>query len=226
MQLVRAGLSVSLDGFVAGPSQSQDAPLGVGGEHLHEWAFATKSMRSLHGMAGGQVGVDDSWAARHDEEVGATIMGRNMFGPTRGPWGEPAWPGWWGPDPPFHHPVFVLTNHPRGPLEMQGGTTFNFVTGGIREALESARDAAGTAHVRIGGGADTVRQFLAAGLIDEVHLAITPVLLGSGERLFDELPDIGDAYESAEVVAGERATHVLIRRRKRTVAGAGGGHAG
>ena len=213
MQKVRLGLSVSLDGFVSGPSQTQNTPLGIGGEALHEGAFATKSMRSLHGTEGGEEGVDDSWAARHDENVGATIMGRNMFGPTRGAWGGPAWRGWWGDNPPFHHPVFVLTNHPRDPLEMRGGTTFHFVTGGIQEALELARAAADGADIRIGGGANVARQFLEAQLIDEIHLAIIPILLGSGERLFQDLPEIGTAYESVETVGGERATHVLLRRR-------------
>ncbi|UCC24536.1 MAG: dihydrofolate reductase family protein [Gemmatimonadales bacterium] len=213
MQKVRLGLSVSLDGFVAGPSQSEDTPLGVGGERLHEWAFATRSMRALHGMEGGEEGTDDLWAARHDEQVGATIMGRNMFGPTRGPWGHPAWGGWWGADPPFHHPVFVLTHHARASLELGGGTTFHFVTGGIHEALQRARDAAGAADVRIGGGARTARQFLEAALIDEIHLAIVPVLLGSGERLFETLPEVGGHYESVEAIGGERALHVRLIRR-------------
>ena len=166
-------------------------------------------------MAGGEEGTDDAWAARHDEEVGATIMGRNMFGPTRGPWGEPAWGGWWGSDPPFHHPVFVLTHHARAPLELEGGTTFHVVTDGIREALRRARDAAGVADVRIGGGARTARQFLQAGLVDEIHLAIVPVLLGSGERLFEDLPEVGGHYESGEAIGGERALHVRLVRNAR-----------
>ena len=212
MQKVRLGLSVSLDGFVAGSSQSESAPLGIGGERLHEWAFATKSMRDLHGMEGGEEGVDDSWAARHDQGIGATIMGRNMFGPTRGPWGDPAWGGWWGSDPPFHHPVFVLTNYPRDPIGLDGGTTFHFVTGGIDEALGMAREAASGGDVRVGGGASTARQFLKACLIDQVHLSIAPGLLGSGGRLFENLPEIGRAYEIVTMVSGERATHVLFQR--------------
>ena len=157
-QHVKLGLSISLDGFVAGRSQSREAPLGIGGEQLHEWAWATRSMRVLHGREGGESGVDDDWAARHVQEVGATIMGRHMFGPVRGPWQEPMWEGWWGPNPPFHHPVFVLTHHPRAPLEMEGGTTFHFVTGRPDEVLATARGAAGSADVRIGGGASTARQ--------------------------------------------------------------------
>jgi dihydrofolate reductase len=213
MQKVRLGLSVSLDGFVAGPSQTEDTPLGRGGERLHEWAFATRAMRALHGMEGGEAGVDDSWAARHDDNVGATIMGRNMFGPTRGAWQSPAWRGWWGANPPFHHPVFVLTHHPRPPLELEGGTTFYFVTDGMREALARARAAAGDADVRIGGGAHTARQFLEAAVIDDVHLAIVPVLLGSGERLFEGLAEIGACYEAVGTTAGKRATHVQLSLR-------------
>jgi dihydrofolate reductase len=204
---------MSLDGFLAGPSQSREAPLGIGGERLHEWAFATESMRSLHGMEGGERGVDDAWAAQHDRGVGATIMGRNMFGPVRGPWPDDSWRGWWGDEPPFHHPVFVLTHHRRPPLEMSGGTTFHFVSGGIEEALVRAREAAGDADVRIGGGASTVRQYLEAALFDEVHLAIAPILLGSGARLFEALPEIDAHYECLETAQGERALHVLLRRR-------------
>ena len=206
------GLTISLDGYLAGPEQSIDAPLGVGGERLHEWAFATRSMRRLHGMEGGEGGIDDDWAARHDEGVGATIMGRNMFGPMRGPWTEPLWTGWWGENPPFHHPIFVLTHHPRPSLEMKGGTTFHFVTEGIREALDRAREAAAGADVRVGGGAATVRQFLREGLVDELHVVIAPILLGGGARLFDELPRIGERYACETTEQGERAIHVLLKR--------------
>jgi dihydrofolate reductase len=214
MPSVRAsGLTISLDGFLAGPGQSLEAPLGIGGERLHEWAFATRSMRRLHGMEGGEEGVDDEWASRHDEGIGATIMGRNMFGPIRGPWGDEEWRGWWGDDPPFHHPVFVLTHHPRERLELEGGTTFEFVTGGIHEALERASEAAAERDVRIGGGASTVGQYLRAGLIDELHLVIAPIVLGSGQRLFADLPSLGEAYECVQSAAGERATHFRLERR-------------
>ena len=214
MSLVRCtSLSVSLDGFVAGPNQSVDAPLGVGGDRLHEWAFETRSMRTLHGLDGGEEGIDNRWAERHETNVGATIMGRNMFGPIRGSWGDEPWRGWWGPEPPFHHPVFVLTHHARPPERMDGGTTFHFVTGGIHEALARAREAADGADVRVGGGAQTVCQYLDAALIDELHFAVIPVLLGSGERLFDGLPRLGEAYECVVTQQGERAVHVVLRKQ-------------
>jgi dihydrofolate reductase len=161
MQKLRAhSLAISLDGYMAGPSQGLDHPLGVGGERLHDWAFATRTFRKVHGMDGGDEGVDDEWASRGDVGIGATIMGRNMFGPIRGPWGDDEWRGWWGEDPPFHHPVFVLTHHARDPLAMEGGTTFHFVTDGIETALERATEAAGGLHVRLGGGAATIGEFL------------------------------------------------------------------
>lgn len=214
MQRVRAhGLSISLDGFLAGPHQSLEQPLGIGGTGLHEWAWATSSMRKLHGLDGGEAGVDEGWASRHDDGIGASIMGRNMFGPVRGAWLDDEWTGWWGDDPPFHHPVFVLTHHQRAPLRMAGGTTFYFVTSGVEAALAEAREAAGDLDVRIGGGAHTVQQFLRAGLIDELHVAISPIFLGDGERLFDSLPRLAEGYECAEKAAGERAFHVLLRRR-------------
>jgi len=204
--------SISLDGYGAGPHQSVDAPLGVGGEALHEWVVATRSWRRMHGREGGSEGVDDDFSARGAAPMGAWILGRNMFGPVRGPWPDESWKGWWGTNPPYHGPVFVLTHHARAPLEMEGGTTFNFVTGGIHEALDRAREAANGKDVRIGGGADTIRQYLRARLIDEMHVAISPVLLGSGEPLFAgvDLPALG--YECARVVGSEKATHVVIRR--------------
>lgn len=214
MRVVARGISLSLDGFMAGPDQSLESPLGAGGEGLHAWAWETRSMRSLHGLEGGATGVDDDWAARTDEGVGATIMGRNMFGPIRGDWGDGSWRGWWGDEPPFHHPVFVLTHHPREPLVMAGGTTFHFVTGGPVEALELARVAAGGRDVRIGGGASTLRQYLTAGLLDDLHVVVTPLLLGSGERLFHGLPrDLSERYACVEFQGPERAAHFLIARR-------------
>jgi dihydrofolate reductase len=178
-------LSVSLDGYVAGPAQDVDNPLGVGGPGLHEWVFATRTGRRMLGEDGGDEGLDDEFMARGDVGIGATIMGRNMFGPIRGAWGDAGWTGWWGDDPPYHHPVFVLTHHPRPPITMQGGTTFHFVDDGIEASLARALDAADGRDVRLGGGAATVQQYLRAGLVDEMHFVIVPILLGSGERLFD-----------------------------------------
>lgn len=206
--------AISLDGYAAGPDQSLDDPLGVGGTRLHEWAFATRSFREAHGMNGGEEGLDDEWIARGEVGIGATIMGRNMFGPVRGPWPDGKWKGWWGDDPPFHHPVFVLTHHPREPIAMEGGTTFHFVTDGIAAALERALEAADGEDVRVGGGASTVRQYLRAGLIDEMHLAIVPVLLGDGERLFGGVgPDLPSGYECVEFAFSEAVAHARIARR-------------
>jgi dihydrofolate reductase len=206
-------LSVSLDGFVAGPGQSEEHPLGIGGERLHDWAFATRTFRQLLGMEGGATGPEDDLAARGVQGVGAHIIGRNMFGPVRGPWGREDWTGWWGEEPPYHHPVFVLTHHPREPIAMQGGTTFHFVTDGIEAALERARAASGEQAVRIGGGAATVRQYLKAGLVDEMHLAVTPVLLGRGERLFEDLPELNDAFTIDLVTSSSAAVHFMMSRR-------------
>ncbi|MEA2645012.1 MAG: hypothetical protein QOE92_95 [Chloroflexota bacterium] len=203
-------ISMSLDGFAAGPRQDLENPLGVGGERLHDWVFATRAWRGVHAMEGGeQAGVDNDFAARGDEGIGATIMGRNMFGPIRGGWGDDAWRGWWGEEPPYHHPVFVLTHHAHAPIEMSGGTTFHFVTDGIESALEQAVAAAGGGDVRIGGGPSTIQQYLAAGLVDELHVAIVPVLLGAGERLFD---DRGGAagYECVEFVSSPAALHARL----------------
>ena len=175
--------SISIDGYAAGPDQGPDDPLGVGGMRLHEWAFATPTF----GAEKGDGGIDEEFASRMNVGIGATIMGRNMFGPIRGKWPDEDWKGWWGDDPPYHHPVFVLTHHERSPVTMQGGTTFNFVTGGIHAALEQAFEAAGGDDVLVGGGAATIQQYLAEGLIDEMHVAISPLILGGGERLFDNL---------------------------------------
>jgi dihydrofolate reductase len=204
--------SLSLDGYGAGPNQSLEEPLGVGGEALHEWIVATRSWRAMQGMEGGEVTSDDRFVAPGDEVIGATIMGRNMFGPSRGPWENDDWKGWWGDDPPFHHPVFVLTHHAREPIPMQGGTTFHFVTDGIEAALERAFEAAGGDDVRLGGGVATIQEFLRAGLVDEMHLAITPVLLGSGERLFDNLGGGPTGFECVEFVASPSALHTTFKR--------------
>ena len=207
--------SISVDGFGAGPDQDLASPLGVGGEALHTWAFATATFQSkvFDGPGGSTASVDEEFAARGFRNIGAWIMGRNMFGPIRGPWPDEAWKGWWGDDPPYHVPVFVLTHHPREPITMQGGTSFHFVTGGIDDALSQARAAANGADIRIGGGVATIRQYLRDRLIDELHLAIAPVLLGSGEHLFAGLDMTALGYRVAEQVAGESATHVVINRR-------------
>jgi dihydrofolate reductase len=208
MSSVKCHISISLDGFVAGLNQSVENPLGEGGERLHEWAFPTDSWREQHGKEGGRHSPDAEVAAEVVEGVGAYIMGRKMFGGGDGPWDE-AWTGWWGEDPPFHTPVFVLAHHEREPLPMQGGTTFTFVTGGIESALEQARAAAGDRDVMIAGGASAVQQYLAAGLLDELYLHIVPVLLGAGERL---LEGVGDPrLEPVQVVASPAVTHVKYR---------------
>jgi dihydrofolate reductase len=212
MPQVRFTLSLSADGFVAGPNQSLDTPLGERGRELHEWAFATRTFSQMQGREGGDTGLDDERAANWNRNVGATIMGRNMFGPVRGDWGDGTWDGWWGNDPPYHNPVFVLTHHPREPIEMQGGTTFHFVTDGIESALAQARDAAGDRDVAVAGGCSTVQQFLRAGLIDEFELHVAPVLLGRGERLFDSV-DVGDAgYRCERVVSSPAVAHYLFSR--------------
>jgi dihydrofolate reductase len=205
--------SLSLDGYGAGPNQDRDNPLGVGGTALHEWAFATRTFRRMFGTEGGSTGTDDEFAARGFADIGAWILGRNMFGPVRGPWPDDSWKGWWGDEPPYHVPVFVLTHHPRASLAMRGGTTFHFVTDGIHAALARAITAAGDRDVRVGGGVATIRQYLRAGLIDEMHLAISPVLLGSGEHLLAgiNLPELG--YRCVEHVATGNATHMVIKRK-------------
>jgi dihydrofolate reductase len=205
--------AVSLDGYGAGPNQSLEHPLGVNGPDLMEWFFHTRIWRGMQGESGGETGIDNEIAERSMSGIGAWILGRNMFGPIRGPWPDENWKGWWGDEPPYHTPVFVLTRHGRVPLRMAGGTEFRFVTGGIESALDQARSAAGERDVRIGGGVQTVRQYLRAGLIDELHLAVRPVLLGRGEELWHDLDFRALGYEVAETVDGERATHVFIRKR-------------
>lgn len=204
--------SMSLDGYVAGPDQSVDNGLGVGGERLHEWMFATRMWHQMVGEDGGDEGLDNDFAVRGDVGVGATIMGRNMFGPIRGPWGDEEWKGWWGDTPPYHHPVFVLTHHPHAPIPMQSGTTFHFVDQGIEVALEQAFDAAGGQDVRLGGGASTIQQYLRAGLIDDLHVVIVPTLLGGGERLFDHLDGGAEGYKCVEFVSSPSVAHVHLSR--------------
>jgi dihydrofolate reductase len=214
MTQVRVGsFTISLDGYAAGPHQDIDNPLGLGAKELHQWFIPTRTFQQNHGGGEGTTGVDDDFAARGFNDVGAWIMGRNMFGPVRGPWPDLHWTGWWGDNPPYHVPVFVLTHHARPSIEMEGGTTFHFVTGGIHEALERAREAANGKDVRIGGGADVIRQYLQEGLIDELHIAISPVLLGGGERLFEGADLRAKGYEVAEFVGTEKATHVVLRRK-------------
>ncbi len=198
---------MSVDGYVAGPGQSVAHPLGEGGEELHKWAFAVRTFRAMHGMEGGATGPDDAIVAESLQNIGATIMGRHMFGGGHGPWGASPWRGWWGDNPPFHTPVFVLTHHARDSLQMQGGTTFHFVTGGIREALERAREAAGGKDVALGGGADAVQQYLKAGLIDEMEIHVVPLLLGDGTRLFDNADGRQTAYDCVRVVNSPSVSH-------------------
>jgi len=199
--------TISLDGYAAGPEQSRDHPLGIGGSRLHEWAFPAEPRDPDTGE-----NIDARFAAEREDGIGATIMGRNMFGPIRGDWGDSDWKGWWGDEPPFGHPVFVLTHHGHPPIPMAGGTTFHFVTDGFRSALERAFAVAGGADVAIGGGAATVQQYLAAGLIDEVHLVIAPILLGGGERLFDHLDGGPHGYECTELVSSAAVTHIRLAR--------------
>jgi dihydrofolate reductase len=212
-KLIVNSFTVSMDGYGAGPRQSMQDPLGVGGTELHHWAFATRTFRAMHGGEGGSTGVDDELARRGVENVGAWILGRNMFGPVRGSWPDDSWRGWWGDEPPYRCDVFVLTHHARKSVAMRGGTTFHFVTGGIEDAFERAREAAGGKHVRLGGGVATIRQYLRARLIDELHVAFAPVLLGSGEALFADLDVPALGYAVTEHVATPAATHVVLTRR-------------
>jgi len=207
-----AAFSVSLDGFGAGPRQDLNNPLGVRGLELHAWFVSTEAFKKMHGERGGTRGIDNDVAARSFENIGAWILGRNMFGPVRGPWKDDSWQGWWGEEPPYHTSVFVLTHHARAPLPMQGGTTFYFVTDGIESALKQAKDAAAGKDVRIGGGVSTIRQYLMASLVDELQLSMAPVLLGEGEHLFNGInfPKLG--FTSVERVPGELATHVTIKK--------------
>jgi len=209
--------TISLDGYGAGPRQDLDHPMGVGGTELHQWAVPTRTFqRALFNADGGTTGIDEDFASRGFRNIGAWILGRNMFGPVRGPWADSDWKGWWGDNPPYHVPVFVLTHHARPPVHLEGGTTFHFVTDGINAALELARAAAKDKDVRIGGGAATIRQYLRAGLIDEMHVAIAPVLLGSGERLFEEVDLRALGYQCVQFAASEKATHVVFRRKGNT----------
>jgi dihydrofolate reductase len=206
--------AVSLDGYGAGPGQDLQNPLGIGGPELMDWFFPTRLWKAMQGEEGGETGIDHRMAEQGFAGIGAWILGRNMFGPVRGPWPDENWKGWWGDEPPYHTPVFVLTHHPRAPLRMKGGTTFHFVTGGIHAALEQAKAAASGRDVRLGGGVATVRQYLAAGLIDELHLAVRPLLLGTGEALWHGLDLRALGYVCDRSVAGERACHVFLSRRR------------
>jgi len=207
-----ASFSMSIDGFGAGPNQSLENPLGEGGLALHEWVFPSATFQRMFGKEGGTTGVDDDFAARGFGNLGAWILGRNMFGPVRGPWPDGNWKGWWGDNPPYHTPVFVLTHHARDPIAMEGGTTFYFVTDGIHAALERAREAAKGLDIRLGGGVATVRQYLRARMIDELHLAVAPILLGSGESLFSDIDLLSLGYRCVEHVATNKATHVVLGR--------------
>ena len=213
MSKVRVGaFSISLDGYGAGPQQSLQNPLGVGGLALHEWALTTRTFRRMSGQDGGSTGIDEDFAARSFENVGAWILGRNMFGPARGPWPDDTWKGWWGENPPYHVPVFVLTHYPRESIVMKGGTIFHFVADGIHAALERAKAAANGKDVRIGGGVAVIQQYLSARLIDELHIAVAPVLLGSGERLFADADMVELGYRCTEHVSTEKASHFVMRR--------------
>jgi dihydrofolate reductase len=205
--------SVSLDGYAAGPDQSRETPLGVGGEELHNWMFETRTWHQMSGEEGGEEGVDDRFAAAGEVGLGATIMGRNMFGPIRGDWTDEVWKGWWGDNPPYHHPTFVLTHYSHESITMEGGTVFHFVTDGPEAALDRAQEAADGQDVRLAGGAAAIRQYLRAGLVDEMHLAYSPLLLGSGERLWSDLDDAPEGYEIAEFVGTPAALHVRFVRK-------------
>jgi dihydrofolate reductase len=215
MSKLKFSISLSLDGFMAGPDQSIDQPLGVGGMRLHDWAFALEAFQKSHGKSGGEVNASTRMIDEMFENVGAVIMGRNMFGPVRGPWQDTEWKGWWGNDPPYHMPVFVLTHHARAPEAMQGGTIFRFVTDGVEPALRRAQEAAQGKDVLIAGGASTIRQFLALGLVDEMNLSLIPILLGAGERLLDNLGDAGLTLEQTRVIDAPGVTHLRYRVIKR-----------
>jgi dihydrofolate reductase len=208
-----SAFSISIDGYGAGPDQNIDQPLGQGAEPLHDWMVPTETFQEMYGKSGTS-GIDDDFAKRSFENVGAWIMGRNMFGPVRGPWSDESWRGWWGDNPPYHVPVFVLTHHARPPLEMDGGTTFHFVTGGPAEALERAREAAAGKDIRVGGGVATVRHYLKAGLVDEMHLAIAPIPLGGGEHLLNGIDLVALGLEVTEHAATDKAMHVVLAKRR------------
>lgn len=207
--------AISLDGYGAGPDQDINNGLGVGGEELHEWFIPTRTFQQAYGAGDGTTGVDDDFAARGFRNIGAWILGRNMFGPIRGPWPDSNWKGWWGDNPPYHVPVFVLTHHARPPIEMEGNTTFYFVTGGIHEALDRAREAANGMDVRIGGGPNVIQQYLREALIDELHVAIAPILLGRGERLFEGVDLRALGYECVQFEGSEKAAHMILRRSRK-----------
>jgi dihydrofolate reductase len=211
-RLLVRGFTISIDGYGAGPNQSMENPLGVGGESLHDWLVNTRTFKSMYGGEGGDTGIDEDFAAQSMADIGAWILGRNMFGPIRGPWPDDSWRGWWGKNPPYHTPVFVLTHHKRQPLEMEGGTVFHFVTEGIQAALERARAAAGSRSIRLLGGVATIRQYFQARLVDEMHLAVSPLLLGSGEHLLAglDLPALG--YRCTESVPSAKAVHYIIAK--------------
>jgi len=206
--------SISLDGFGAGPGQDLDNPLGIGGQNLHQWAIATRTFQTMmgDGSTEGSTGIDNDFAVRGFQNIGAWILGRNMFGPERGAWQNHDWKGWWGSNPPYHVPVFVLTHHHRPPIEMEGGTTFHFITDGIESALAKAKAAAGGKDIRLGGGVATIREYLTAGLIDELHLAIVPALMGAGEHLLNEIDLLKLGYTCAEHIPSPHATHVVLRK--------------
>jgi dihydrofolate reductase len=212
MSTLKGNITMSLDGFTAGPDQSESDPLGVAGERLHQWLLPLKAFRETHGEEGGEVNASTPFAEEILADTGATIMGRNMFGGGPGPWADDAWKGFWGDNPPYHHPVFVLTRHPRDPLEMKGGTTFYFVTDGIESALEQARAAAGEKVVSLGGGANVVQQYLAAGLLDEIVVSVVPSFLGGGTRLFENLGEPGPRLRQVQAVEGPGVTHIRYVR--------------
>jgi dihydrofolate reductase len=208
MSKLRLSITMSLDGYAAGPDQSEDNPLGVGGMRLHEWFVPLKAFREMHGAVGGEVNASTPVVEERQANVGATIMGRNMFGPVRGPWPDESWRGWWGEDPPYHHPVFVLTHHPREPLEMEGGTTFHFVSDGIESALAQAKDAAQGRDIWLAGGASVVNQYLAAGLVDEIDVSIAPLILGAGARLFEGVEQGMVELHQIRAVDAPGVTHI------------------
>ena len=213
-RLVVRCFAVSLDGYSAAMGQALDAPFGKRGLRLMDWAFATRYFSTMFGKGGGSEGIDNDFALKADENIGATIMGRHMFGPQRGPWPDEEWKGWWGENPPYHHPVFVLSHHPHSNFELQGGTSFTFVADGIESALRQAFAAATGKDVRIGGGPATVSQYLKAGLIDELHLVLVPILLGHGERIFEGLDGVQDRYEVAEFIPSRTVSHVRIVKKQ------------
>ena len=212
-KLTVCAFALSLDGYGAGANQTREAPMGVHGEGLHKWFFPTETFRAMQGKSGGERGIDNDFAARGFENMGAWIMGRNMFTHSRGPWPDDDWKGWWGPNPPYHVPTFVLTHHPRESITMEGGTVFHFVTDGIHSALERARDAAKGKDIRLGGGVSTVRQYLQAGLIDEMHLTVSPILLGAGENLLAGIDTVSLGYECTEYVGSTLTSHFVLTRK-------------